>query len=88
MRLLFFSCDYTTHDRRFLQKLSASRHEIFFLRLESDGVRYEECGLPENVRAVNWQGGLGRAKTLEARLALMPAFEAVLESVKPDLVHA
>ncbi len=72
----------------FLQKLSASRHEIFFLHLESDGVRYEKRALPGNVRAVNWQGGLGRPDTLEARLALIPAFEAVLESVKPDLVHA
>jgi glycosyltransferase involved in cell wall biosynthesis len=88
MRVLFFSRDYTTHDRRFLQKLSESRHEIFFLRLESDGVKYEERTLPENVRAVSWQDGLGRAATLEARLALMPAFETVLESVKPDLVHA
>ena len=30
MRVLFFSRDYMTHDRRFLKKLSASRHEIFF----------------------------------------------------------
>ena len=88
MRVLYFTRDYTTHDRRFLQQLSASRHEIFFLRLESDGFRHEERALPENVLAIDWPGGLRRADTLEARLALMPALEAVLESVKPDLVHA
>jgi glycosyltransferase involved in cell wall biosynthesis len=88
MKVLFFSRDYTTHDRRFLQKLSESRHDVWFLRLQNDGIRYETRPLPERVRLVKWPGGCHRADTLESWLSLMPAFEATLEDIKPDIVHA
>jgi glycosyltransferase involved in cell wall biosynthesis len=88
MRVLYFSRDYTTHDHRFLVKLAKSRHEIWFLRLEDDGIPYEKRPLPESVRLVNWRGGQQRADTVEAWLRLMPDFESVLDQVSPDLVHA
>lgn len=88
MRIIYFSRDYTTHDRRFLLKLSASAHAIYYLRLEDDGMRYEQRGLPGNVEIVNWEGGRHRATTIESWLRLMPALEAVIGDVQPDLIHA
>ena len=88
MRILYFSSDYTVHDRHFLLKLAESRHEIRFLRLEDDGIQYEKRPLPDRIHPVNWRGGKQRANTLEAWLHLMPDLELVLEQVRPDLVHA
>src|SRR5574341_2507154 len=88
MRVLYFSRDYTTHDRRFLSKLAASQHEVLFLRLEDDGIAYEERSRPEKIHQVEWRGGKQRYNTLEAWLRLMPDFESVLDGVRPDLVHA
>ena len=88
MKVLYFSRDYTTHDRRFLLKLAESQHEVWFLRLEDDGILYEERPLPARIRLVNWRGGKQHVDTLEACLRLMPDFESVLDQIRPDLVHA
>ena len=88
MRILYFSRDYTTHDRRFLLKFAESPHEVFFLRLENDGIPYEKRLTPERVQVVDWPGGQRPAKTIESWLELMPSFEAVLDKIRPDLVHA
>lgn len=88
MRILYFSRDYTTHDRRFLAKMSQSRHEIWFARLEDDGMEYEKRSLPDGVRTVTWPGGSQRYKTPAEWLRLMPYYESVLDEIRPDLVHA
>ena len=88
MRVLYFSRDFTTHDRRFLQKLAQSRHEIFFLRLEDDGIVYESRALPEKIHSVEWRGGNKPIKTPEEWLRLMPDFCSVLDRIHPNLVHA
>lgn len=88
MRILYFTRDYTTHDRGFLQKLVASSHEIHFLRLEDDGVLYEQRPLPDGVRTVEWKGGVAPARSLADWMALMPDVERVLAEIRPDLVHA
>lgn len=69
-------------------KLAESRHEVWFLRLEDDGITYEDRPLPEKIRQVNWRGGRERHKTLEAWMHLMPDFESVVDQIHPDLVHA
>jgi len=88
MRVLYFSRDYTTHDHRFLLKLSESGHEIWYLRLEKDGIRYEKRPLPEKIHSVEWRGGKKAINTPEAWFRLIPDFQAVLDRIKPDLVHA
>lgn len=88
MRVLYFSRDYTTHDFRFLAKLATPPFEMYFLRLEADGIPYEGRPLPAGVKAVEWEGGRKPARTPDAWLRLMPAFEGALELVKPDLIHA
>lgn len=88
MRILYFTRDYTTHDRRFLEKLAQSRHEIFFLRLEDDGVEYERRPPPDEIVVVPWQGGREPVKEPEDWLRLMPDFSRVMNKIRPDLVHA
>lgn len=88
MRVLYFSRDYTVHDRRFLAKLAESKHEVWFLRLEDDGWAYEKQPLPEGIHPVAWTGGTRAADTPESWWRLMPEFTAILERLDPDLVHA
>ena len=87
MRILYFSSDYTTHDRRFLTKMAESRHDIFFARLRATRSSYELRDLPARVQAVEWEGLAGDA-TPEACLAGMPRFFRMLKNLAPDLVHA
>jgi glycosyltransferase involved in cell wall biosynthesis len=87
MRILYFSRDYTTHDRRFLAKLSESSHEILFLRLYDDGIGYETRPLPAGVKAVRWKGADGTPSP-EACLRAMPRFAEVLKDARPDVTHA
>lgn len=78
MRILYFSRDYTTHDRRFLEAIVA-RHETFFLRLEHDGIRYEPRGLPGGVAPLAWPSGEGKTSG---------ALSTILDRLRPDVVHA
>ncbi len=85
MRVLYFSRNYTTHDYRFLSKLAESTHEVWFLQLQDDALGYEQRSLPARVRSVVWSGGKHSTSTL---LALMPEFSAILNQLKPDVIHA
>lgn len=88
MKILFFSRDYTTHDRRFLLKLAETEHKVYFLRLENDGIGYENRSVPKGIHVIDWAGGTRPAPTPDSWLKLMPAFEKVLGEIKPDLIHA
>ena len=88
MRVLYFSRDYTTHDRRFLAAIAAAGHVAFFLRLEDDGVVYEPRALPAGVTPVTWPGGTRPASGVAEWMALMPHLEKVIETVAPDVLHA
>lgn len=88
MRILYFSRDYTIHDRRFLSKIADSGHDVFFLRLEDDGHNYEKRRPPEGVQVVEWAGGREKADTPDDWLRLMPDFESVLDRIRPDIVQA
>ena len=88
MKVLYFSRDYTTHDHRFLARLARSRHDIWFMRLGNDGIKYEERPVPHGIQVVEWRGGQEPIDTLEDLLKLMPEFENALLRLSPDLVHA
>jgi len=88
MRALYFSRSYTSHDRRFLVELASSPHEIWHLRLEDDRARYELRSVPPGVRELPPLGGGDPVTSPEKWIRLVPRLEAVLDSVKPDLVHA
>jgi glycosyltransferase involved in cell wall biosynthesis len=87
VRILYFSSDYTTHDRRFLAKMCESPHAIEFLRLHDDGIACLTPPLPRGVHAVRWKGIEGKL-TPDACFRAMPRFSQALDQAKPDLVHA
>ena len=88
MRILYFSQNYTTHDRRFLEKMGKSSHDVFYLRSADSEDFYERRPLPEDVRIVEWNWGKIGQKGPEHLVRLMPDFSAVLTKIKPDLIHA
>jgi len=88
MRLIYFSRDYTTHDRRFLVKLSETRHEVWYLRLEDDGIPYEIQPLPKNIKKIKWTGGKQSLKSPNDWIQLLPEFEKVIKKIQPQLIHA
>jgi glycosyltransferase involved in cell wall biosynthesis len=86
-RILYFSRDYTTHDRRFLAALANSEHEVFFLQLERRGHVLEDRPLPAGIEQVHWAGGSGPAGLLDGP-RLLVSLRRVLSDLRPDLVHA
>jgi glycosyltransferase involved in cell wall biosynthesis len=87
MRILYFSKNYTPHDFRFLNSLSKTEHEIFYLKLEANQRQVEDRPIPENVQQVPWAGG-----QREFRWSNLPRlawdFRRVAKRIKPDHVHA
>lgn len=85
-RILYFSRDYTTHDRRFLGAL-ADEYEVHFLRLEKNARQLEDRPLPPGVQMVAWTGGKAPAR-LSDGLRLLRDLKRVLRQVQPDIVQA
>jgi len=87
MRILYFSRNYTPHDFRFLNSLSKTEHEIFYLKLEANQRQVEDRPVPENVQQVLWAGGQSEFRWGDLpRLVL--DFRRVVKRIKPDIVHA
>ncbi|HEY5729969.1 MAG TPA: glycosyltransferase family 4 protein [Anaerolineales bacterium] len=87
MRILYFSRNYTPHDFRFLNSLSKTEHEIFYLKLEANQRQVEDRPVPENVQQILWVGGQREFRWSDLpRLVL--DFRRVVKSLKPDIVHA
>ncbi len=88
MKVLYFSRDYTTHDRRFLAKLARTDHEIYYMRLENDAIQYESRPIPEGIQLVDWAGGHEPCNSPEEWFKLIPDYERVLNELHPDIIHA
>lgn len=88
MRVIYFSKDYTTHDHRYLEKLSRSSHEVWYLRLEKGVLALEERPVPPGIRRVEWRGGKKPLRSVPEALRLLPDLVRVLRQIRPDLVHA
>lgn len=87
VRVLYFSRDYTTHDRRYLESLVGAGYDVGFLRLERGVVAYEARELPRGVRPLAWAGGRSRVGPwMWPRLVV--GLRRVLREFAPDLVHA
>ena len=87
MRILYFSRNYTPHDFRFLNSLSKTDHEIYYLKLEANQRQVEDRPVPENVQQILWAGG-----QREFRWSDLPRlvwdFRRTVKRLKPDIVHA
>jgi len=87
LRILYFSRDYTTHDRRFLSALAGTEHEIGFLQLEQSGRRFEDRPLPQGVTQIEWDGGQSQARWFNGP-RLVVGLQKVIRAFRPDLIQA
>jgi glycosyltransferase involved in cell wall biosynthesis len=87
MRVLYFTRDYTTHDRRFLAALAQTGHQIYYLRLEQRGQQLEDRPLPPQVEIVHWAGGQRPARWQDGP-RLLRDLKRVIRDIKPDLIQA
>jgi glycosyltransferase involved in cell wall biosynthesis len=87
MRILYFSRNYTPHDFRFLNSLSKTEHEIFYLKLEANQRQVEDRPVPENVQQILWAGGQHEFRWSDLP-RLVWDFRRVVKRIKPDIVHA
>lgn len=87
MRILYFSKDYSTHDRRFLSALAKTEHQVAYLRLERNARQVEDRPVPAEIEQVPWAGG-GRAFRWPDVPRLVTDLRRVIRETKPDLIHA
>jgi glycosyltransferase involved in cell wall biosynthesis len=87
IKILYFSKDYTPHDRRFLAALAETPHQISYLRLEQRGHTLEDRPLPPQIQMIPWKGGGGPAH-LQDGPRLLADLKRVIQTVQPDLVQA
>ena len=87
MKVIYFSLDYTPHDQRFLSALSESDHKIFYVRLQKGPRQTESRPVPANVEIVPWAGGQ-KLFSWRDLPQLVLDFRRIVNSIKPDLVHA
>ncbi|HSG45650.1 MAG TPA: glycosyltransferase family 4 protein [Anaerolineales bacterium] len=87
MKILYFSRNYTPHDFRFLNSLSKTEHEIFYLKLEANQRQVEDRSVPENVQQIHWTGGQHEFRWSDLP-RLVFDFRRLVKRIKPDIVHA
>ncbi len=86
-RILYFSRDYTTHDRRFLSALADTSHQVYFLRLERRGHPLEDRALPAKIEQIPWAGGQKPFRWRDLP-RLLTDLKRILRRLQPDLLHA
>ena len=87
MKIIHFARDYTPHDHRFLEKMAATGHEVFYLRLENSGRAYEDRALPEGVTQIPWAGGQ-RLYSRKDGPRLVRGLRRVIREYQPDIIQA
>ncbi|MHB8540297.1 MAG: glycosyltransferase family 4 protein [Candidatus Acidiferrales bacterium] len=87
-RVLYVSDGYSTHDRRFLDRLAESEHDMWYLPCAADLVRHENRGLPDGIHPL---APLSEKNILPGTASWVRAasrFRRVIRKVQPDLIHA
>lgn len=86
MRLLYFTDNNSDHNRRFLGKLAASGHEVFYLSLA--GAPARSLWLPHGIHLVPNEQTFPRHASPSELEVFLPALKSILSSLAPDLVQA
>ncbi len=86
MRILYLTDNRSVHNRRFLEKLVESGHEVWAWNLASGG--REEGGVPAGVRVVVSEKRVASGAGPEEFRELLPQMRAVVDEVRPEVVHA
>lgn len=87
MKILYFSQNFSVHDKNFLEKLGRSHHKTFFLPLEELNDSRREA-IPNGVHLLGWQKKPNFKRSPENSISLMQDFERILKEINPDLIHA
>lgn len=87
-RVLYISEGYSTHDRRFLEKLAATEHEVWFLPCAKDRLVLESRPVPEGIRRLPPLAREGEGRLPWDWLIWQQRLRRHLREVQPDLVHA
>jgi L-malate glycosyltransferase len=86
MRVLYFTDNNSDHNRRFLEKLATSGHEIFYLSLA--GRPNPSYWLPRGIRLVECDTTFPRHSLPLMMKPFVSELKRVIAEVKPDLIHA
>ena len=86
MRLLYFTDNNSDHNRRFLDKLAVSGHEVFYLSLA--GAPYPSFWLPRGIKLVKSESTFPRHSPPSEIKGFLPELKRILASLKPDIVQA
>jgi L-malate glycosyltransferase len=86
VRVLYFSDNTSGHNQRFLEKLSQSGLEVWFLDPCTN--RLEESWLPKGVRWARTKQIVPLNSPPAQFARFLPEFRGVLAEIKPDVVHA
>ena len=87
-RILYVSQGYNTHDRRFLGKLAATNHEVWFLPCGVDPVPLEEQPIPAGIKHLNPLSKGNQPRSAADWIVAYSRFRRHLRRIRPDLVHA
>ncbi|HEV2698478.1 MAG TPA: glycosyltransferase family 4 protein [Terriglobales bacterium] len=86
MRILYCSDDSSDHNRRFVSKLSAAGHQVFFFDLSCSSPA--DYPFAQNVvhigHGIRWE----RASDPESVKRFLPEFRSTVARIRPDLIHA
>ena len=86
MRLLYFSDNSSGHNRRFLEKLGSSGHEVWFL--DSGRRQPVENWLPTGVHYWQPQNTVSSNVSPHEYRRFLPELQNCVHAIKPDLIHA
>lgn len=88
VKILYFSLDYTTHDRRFLDSLCDAGCDVYYLRVHEAKNTYEQRSLPGSVRPVAWKSPLQPYGTALGWCQRLYLVWRALKEICPDVVIA
>ena len=83
MRVLYFTESDSVHDRRFLRALANTDHQVYALRQKRC-----EPQTPAGINELSWPQGRPDWSCWHGWQAAVAQFRAILEAVKPNVVHA
>ena len=87
-RLLYVSQGYSTHDRRFLERLAQTSHEVWFLPCTTDPIILESRPTPEGVHRLPPLVNHRWARAPWSWVSCWMRFRRHLQALRPDLVQA
>ncbi|MGH9709798.1 MAG: glycosyltransferase family 4 protein [Candidatus Acidiferrales bacterium] len=87
-RILYVSDGYSTHDRRFLERLAESEHEVWHQSCATDSIRCETRPLPAGIHLLPPLNGETISPGNINWICAALRFRRVMREVQPELVHA